>query len=331
MAPAPQHRNAWGMTTARSSLIAPGSPGTFHCVQRCVRRAFLCGLDRYTGQSFEHRKPWVEQRVLLLSQCFAVSLHAYAVMSNHLHLVIQFDPAWQAHWSDADVASRWVRLFPPREDSQAARDDKCGRLLQQPERLAVLRARLANLSWFMKCLAEPIARAANAEDSCKGRFWEGRFKAQVLCDERALLAAMAYVDLNPIRAGLADSLAASSHTSIEHRLHALDPDELDCPLRPIAGVAIPGLPLSLRAYVGLVEWTGKQVRPDKRGQLSQQAPSVLARYEADPGRWAVRVKAMGSGYWRIVGEAADLVEAATRMKQRWIKGIGLARRLADAG
>ena len=185
------------MTSARSTLIAPGSCGAYHCVQRCVRRAFLCGEDRYTGQSFEHRKDWVEQRLRLLAECFAVAIHAYAVMSNHLHLVLQLDPAWQADWSDADIAERWVRLFPPRVDSEAARTSKQTHLLQQPERLAVLRARLANLSWFMKCLAEPIARAANAEDGCKGRFWEGRFKAQVLCDERALLAAMAYVDLNP--------------------------------------------------------------------------------------------------------------------------------------
>ena len=319
------------MTTARTSLIAPGSAGTFHCVQRCVRRAFLCGLDHYTGQSFEHRKHWVEQRVLLLAQCFAVSLHAYAVMSNHLHLVIQFDPAWQACWSDADVASRWVRLFPPREDSQVARVLKHDRLLQQPERLAVLRARLADLSWFMKCLAEPIARAANAEDGCKGRFWEGRFKAQVLCDERALLAAMAYVDLNPIRAGLAARLEQSEHTSVQARLTGLHKADLDQPLRPVAGAQVACLPMTLGAYLAVVEWTGKQVRPDKRGAIAKHAPGVLARYESNPERWPLRVKAIGSGYWRMVGEANDLIEAAKRMNQRWMKGIGLANRLAQAG
>ena len=70
------------MTSARSALIPPGSAGAYHCVQRCVRRAFLCGEDRYTGQSFEHRKDWVQQRLGLLAECFAVAIHAYAVMSN---------------------------------------------------------------------------------------------------------------------------------------------------------------------------------------------------------------------------------------------------------
>lgn len=89
------------------------------------------------------------------------------------------------------------------------------------------------------------------------------------------------------------------------------------------------LGLSLRAYVGLVDWTGQQMRPGKRGVLAK-APRALAHYEADPNRWAVRVKAIGSGYWRIVGSARDLIDAAQRMNQRWVKGIGLARALEQS-
>ncbi len=315
------------MTIARASLIPPGSPGTYHCVQRCVRRAFLCGVDRYSGQSFEHRKDWIEQRLRLLAECFAIAIHAYAVMSNHLHLVVQIDPATVDGWSDEAVAARWVRLFPPREDSAAARLAKQQGLLNQPEQLHRLRSRLADLSWLMKCLAEPIARAANGEDGCKGRFWEGRFKAQVLCDERALLAAMAYVDLNPIRAGLAIRLDRSLHTSVKARLEAADEAQLAGRLQPIVGAIATCLPLKLGEYLALVEWTGKQVRPDKRGVIPKQAPSVLQRFESRPDRWAVRVKAIGSGYWRIVGEAQDLIAWAERLHQRWIKGIGLANAL----
>ena len=115
-------------------------------------------------------------------------------------------------------AARWVRLFPPREDADTARAAKIALLRAQPERLRLLRQRLADLSWLMRCVAEPVARAANAEDQCKGRFWEGRFKAQVLCDDRAVLAAMAYVDLNPVRAGIAQRLDDSEHTSVKARL-----------------------------------------------------------------------------------------------------------------
>ena len=198
------------MTYARSILIPKGSAGTFHCVSRCVRRAFLCGQDRLTGRSFEHRRQWVEDRIHELAGIFGVAIWGYAVMSNHLHVVVETLPETVARWSDDEVAQRWMRLYP-RQDQDS---EKRGEVLAgNAERIKELRERLSNLSWFMRCLAEPIARAANREDICKGRFWEGRFKCQALLDDDAVLAAMAYVDLNPVRAKICDTLEASAHTS----------------------------------------------------------------------------------------------------------------------
>jgi len=126
-----------------------------------VRRAFLCGKDRYSGQSFEHRRQWIEDRLQQLAEVFAVSLWAYAVMSNHLHVVVQLLPDVATQWTDEEVADRWIRLFPKAEQEAALRVQA---LLANPERLAVLRSRLCDLSWFMRCLSEPIDRRANAED-----------------------------------------------------------------------------------------------------------------------------------------------------------------------
>ena len=318
------------MTQARSQLVPPGSAGSFHCVQRCVRRAFLCGIDRYTGRSFEHRKTWVEDRIHLVAECFAVAIQAYAVMSNHLHLVLQMDPAHTATWSDAEVAERWIRLFPPREDSELARTIKCERLLVDADSLMLIRSRLGSLSWLMRCLVEPIARRANREDGCTGRFWEGRFKSQLLCDDRAILAAMAYVDLNPIRAGIARRLDHSRHTSIQRRIAStLDrPEALRASLKPLAGRIAPHMSISTADYLALVEWTGRQLRPGKRGRIAEDAPSCLRTIEQQPNRWAIRVKSVGSGYWRAIGELEDLISIAVRLRQRWMKGIGLAARLA---
>lgn len=317
------------MTQARSHLIPHSSSGTYHCVQRCVRRAFLCGIDHYTGQSFEHRKIWVEQRIALVADCFAVAVYAYAVMSNHLHLVLRVDPAATQQWPDALVAQRWVSLFPPRDSTDEARNFKENRLLANPERLVQCRARLGSLSWLMKCLAEPIARQSNAEDLCKGRFWEGRFKSQVLSDDKALLAAMAYVDLNPIRAGITTRIDRSGYTSIQQRIKAMKQDivSLNKPLTPLHGTLIACLPWRLGDYIELVEWTGKQVRPDKRGAIPKNAPSVLKRLHLSDKRWTTQVKGIGSRYWRVVGDVDDLLEKARQLNQRWLKGLGTAMAL----
>ncbi|MFH1138091.1 MAG: hypothetical protein V1816_18625 [Pseudomonadota bacterium] len=80
------------MTVARSEIVTEGAEGIYHCVSRCVCRAFLCGKDPYTGKSFEHRKSWVQDRLELLAQSFALEICAFAVMSNHRHVVLRTWP-----------------------------------------------------------------------------------------------------------------------------------------------------------------------------------------------------------------------------------------------
>lgn len=317
------------MTRPRSHIAPPDSAGAYHCVQRCVRRAFLCGVDRYTGQNFEHRKAWIDSRIRLIGECFAVAIDAYAVMSNHLHLVLRIDPGVAATWCDDEVASRWVRLFPPRDDSDAAVEHKRQRLFSDPERIRILRRRLSSLSWLMRCLVEPIARRANREDGCKGRFWEGRYKCQALCDKRALLAAMAYVDLNPIRAGIAETLEQSVHASVVERIAAAttDPSRLSQPLLPVIGDLCPALALTTADYLQILDWTGRQLSPGKRGHIASDAPAILDVIDRDAVRWATRVRAFGSGWHRAAGSAQDLIAIAERLGQRWMKGVRLALKL----
>jgi len=265
-----------------------------------------------------------------LSEVFAVSLWAYAVMSNHLHVVVQVLPEVAAQWTDEEVAQRWIRLFPKAEQDMELRVQA---LMADPERLALLRSRLSDLSWFMRCLSEPIARRANAEDQCKGRFWEGRFKCQALLDESAVLAAMAYVDLNPVRAALCETLEDSAHTSARQRLkhHEAEPatGEVIAPIAGVAGQCVVGI--SASDYLHLLDWTGRQVHPNKRGTLSGPPPRALQRLGHDPpSQWPRQVLAVGSEFHRAVGAAECLIAKATAMGQCWLHGIGAARRLLQA-
>jgi REP element-mobilizing transposase RayT len=212
------------MALPRSKYVQEGQEGVFHCFSRCVRRAFLCGFDPLTRHDFSHRKAWLLERMRFLASVFAVEVCAYAILANHYHLVVRIRPDLVALWTDLEVAFRWLRLFPRHRDASGApiapTEAEIRALADQPERIALLRKRLCSLSWFMGRLNEFIARAANKEDQVKGRFWESRFKCQALLDEAAIAACMVYVDLNPIRAGLAETPETSDFTSIQERIRA---------------------------------------------------------------------------------------------------------------
>jgi len=209
------------MPRPRKELVSLDTTPYYHCTSRCVRRAFLCGHDPTDGISYEHRRGWVEERLLRLADSFAIDVCTYAVMSNHYHVVLHINKAKVDRWDDDEIITRWHRLF---RGSYLSRQYSTGQSLCKTQ-LTTLKleveewkARLVNISWFMRCLNEPIARAANREDHCTGHFWEGRYTSQALVDEKALAACMAYVDLNPIRARMAETPEDSNHTSIKKRI-----------------------------------------------------------------------------------------------------------------
>jgi putative transposase len=208
------------MALPRSKYVKEGQEGVYHCFSRCVRRAFLCGYDSLTQRDFSHRKAWLVDRLRHLAAIFAIEVCAYAVMENHYHSILRTRPDIVAAWSDWEVASRWLTLFPRKNAPVPPTDEQIRALANSTKRIAQLRKRLCSLSWFMGRLNEFIARAANKEDSVKGRFWESRFKCQDLLDDAAIAACMVYVDLNPIRAGLAASPEESLFTSIQERIRA---------------------------------------------------------------------------------------------------------------
>src|SRR5437879_3801831 len=159
----------------RKFLFDPAEVGIYHCISRCVRRAFLCGFDRFSGRNFDHRKRWIQDKLVFLAGQFGVDVLGFAVMSNHLHVVLRNRPDVVAGWSDDEVARRWWNLFPLRRNDtgQPAEptESELAMVTCNSVRLAEIRERLSSLSWFMRSVAEPIARSANREDQCTGRFW----------------------------------------------------------------------------------------------------------------------------------------------------------------
>jgi len=298
----------------------------YHCVSRCVRRAFLCGKDSNTGFDFEHRRQWIVDRIKLLCSVFAIDLCAYAVMSNHYHVVIRIDAERLESWSNEEIAQRWMQIFsgPLLMHQYLGNAELTTTELEcVAELFATWRQRLGDLSWFMRCLNEPIARMANAEDHCTGRFWEGRFKSQALLDARAVLACMAYVDLNPIRAAMAKTPEKSDYTSIQERI--LHPEGNT--LRPFAQQEAEGIPFHLKDYLELVDWAGREVKCRKRGYIPAQVPPILTRLKMDAAPvldYLARDSIPSSG---ALGPVSMLKAFAQSVGRKFIKGHALGGRL----
>lgn len=303
------------MATARKRQISLVDTPYYHCVTRCVRRAFLCGEDKVSGQSYEHRRRWVEDKLLSLTQVFAIDVCAYAVMSNHSHIVLFVDEAQAKSWTIEEVITRWHQLFKGTLlTQQYIRGEKLIKPLQKMviETAEVYRERLMDLSWFMRILNETIAKKANKEDQCTGRFWEGRFKSQALLDEAAVAACMAYVDLNPVRANIASTPENSDFTSIQQRIKAAINGEQPQALSPFVGnprLNMPtGLPFELSDYLQLVDLTGRCIREDKRGYIENNQPEILARLNISTKNWLTLTTQFKQCFHGAVGHAQSLTE-----------------------
>ena len=327
------------MTRARATLVSVEQTPYYHCVGRCVRRAFLCGVDAASGRNFEHRRDWLRERLTELVEVFAIDLCAYALMSNHYHLVVHLRPAATEAWSAEEVVRRWTRLFT---GSDVARKFLRSEYLDAAERahlerlVATWRERLGHLSWFMRCLNEYLARRANAEDGCTGHFWEGRFKTQALLDDAALITAMAYVDLNPVRAGTAQDIPHSDYTSAQDRLAAITQpappaDAVRPVLRPFVGAeradTPDALPFNLQDYLTLLDDTGRVVRGRNTGFIDGDTPRLLAQLGVAPGEWLATVTTLQARYELAMGAPERLRRLAAAWAAKWVCGIRFARRL----
>ncbi|CAH9058653.1 hypothetical protein PSECIP111854_02246 [Pseudoalteromonas sp. CIP111854] len=338
------------MTRARNALIDLSATPYYHLIARCVRRAFLCGEDKYSGKNFDHRREWLVERMKLLSSVFSIEIAAYAIMSNHYHLVVKVNKQTALDWSDDEVIRRWYQLYNgdslvDRYISGEVLDDAKMNFFN--EIVAKWRLRLYDISWYMKNLNEFIAKEANKEDNCTGKYWEGRYKSQALLDESTLLSCMAYVDLNPIRANMANTLEESNFTSIQERLlhfkaqiknskkAQLNPsqnipqkgDRADisqpAELKPFGGEYIAGsIPFSLLDYLELVDWSGRHVHPKKKGYISHSIPRVLVALNIEETVWLRQVIRFRRQYANFAGSKQALSRQAAKNDVKWYKGAG---------
>ncbi len=345
---------------ARVEAFAPDEIAIVHVMNRVVRRCFLMGFDEATGKNYGHRKQWVESELKRLASNFGIDLLTFAVMSNHFHLILRSRPDIVALWDDTEVAKRWLSLCPVRkeEDGSAAEPNEAelDMIRLNPTRLLELRTRLSDISWWMRLLSQRIAQRANKEDDMSGKFWQSRYRAVRLIDEEAVLACSAYVDLNPIRAGEAQTIEESRFTSAATRLSAMvsaaessvdastesgsmscgsiqkrPPDAFLTPVQIDEGTdsigprasAAPGrcsdkgfVSMPLVSYLELLDWTARQIRSGKTATTPLETPPLLERLKLKPTVWCALVTKFGRLFSIVAGHPNRVDNYRSRLCHR---------------
>ena len=341
---------------SRSKLLRRRRRGVYHCWNRCVRRAFLCGQDRLTGQDYSHRRRWILTREEQLARLFAVEVEFHSEMSNHLHLILRTRPDIARKWSREEVARRWLTITRMAkcmsDDVPEPQEPKLQALIKDKKQIRKVRRRLSNISWFMAILSENIARRANAEDECSGRFWEARFGCRELSDRNSILLCGIYVDLNPIKAGEAESPRTACFSSAYQRIQALnqrktardradgwlgeltwqDKDAADeqTALSSRTGRRASDLgllPISVEDYLRLLTWSARQLRSGQRDQVPRDLESVLDHLDVNHEYWLEALESYETGFCQIVGSPATLAQAAKQMGCRCLKGVSAGKRI----
>jgi hypothetical protein len=338
------------MTIARSILIDPTITRWYHCVSRCVRRAFLL------GEGLDDRKKWVENRLEQLAEIFAIAVGGFSVMDNHLHVLVRLDQDIAKNWSDEEVVRRWGRLYPPRDKSGEAlpvAEAWVQWRLEDAQWVTTIRGRLQSISWFMKCLKEPLSRLVNRQEKVRGAFFEGRFKSVAILDDGALLAVGAYIDLNPVAAGIAEAPETSKYTSIRQRVEHVEAQGQTAQLEAAGHGSVAGsqaaagledslwlCPIedrrrldssregmlegfSLGSYLLLVDYTGRLFRTGK-ATISAELAGIFDRLGSSAESWRARLEKLRTRrlFGRFFAASREkLREAAARLNARRVGNL----------
>ena len=344
--------------TRRCEVFDAENVGVYHCYNRIVRRSFLCGIDPHSGRDYSYRREWLYQRMRLLAKHFAIDVLGYAILSNHYHLILRNRPDQVDAMSDRQVVRSWLRICPlSKKDAEGAAgeptDAEISVELHRPGRVEELRRRLSNPSWFIRQLSQYMGIRCNHEDQIRGHFWESRFGMRRLLDEAAVLACLAYVDLNPFRASIVDSLEGYQHVSIGERLRTVDDQSIDssnwlAPLE-LAGQTdgttvtvvnrlsreelaealaadksqpLGCLPMRLEDYAELLRWLSDKRGHCRRSEANTDVPSILGKLKLDPTEFAELTAQFGKRFSTAAGCPASLAAEAKRRGRRRLHGPG---------
>jgi REP element-mobilizing transposase RayT len=330
------------MATPRHRIVSPDITAYYHCTSRCVRGSFLCGRDQVTNKNYEHRRRWLRDRLIELAGIFRIRIGAFAIMENHFHVVLFLDFHNAAKIRSKEILQRWHKIFKGTEISQRYITGdyltfaECRQLVKN---ISVWRRKLCDIGWFMRCVKEPLARLANKEDDCTGRFWEGRYHSQALLDARAIAACMVYVDLNPYRAGMCSQPKSDKYTSLAMRTKDFssasnsDLSSVTKALLPFSNeirsstVTSESLPVSREQYFSLLDNAARIARLGKDGLPLKIPESVFFHLGLKSKNWAELVNNFGKHFFTMAGSRSAMSLACKKLGKRHTWGMATGQSL----
>ncbi|MFN7877048.1 MAG: transposase [Pirellula sp.] len=327
----------------RAEIFSPNEVAILHVIARVCRRCFLFGRDPVTGKNFDHRKGWIENQIKIQAANFGIDLLAFSLMSNHFHQVLRSRPDVVETWDDSEVARRWLMICPKRKDEKGnamqPSDDELDKIRNNANEVLKIRNRLSDVSWWMRILCQRIGMRANREDKEVGKFFQGRFKAVRLLDDEAILACSVYVDLNPIRAAIAESIEGSDYTSGRLRCESIQtetcsaerPDAFLSPITiedsletppPLSKVGVKRcsdkgfLRLSSLDYLQLLDMTARLNKAGSCGVTPSDLPPLLMRLGLDVESWRGLTKDFGRIFSQVAGKPESISNARSLVTHR---------------
>lgn len=355
------------MTQARKYIWNDNMCAHYFITNRCVQQAYLLSTDTKTGDVDNHRKDWVQNRLSELSEIFTIIIGTFSVLDNHMHINVQTRPDLTELLSDEEVAKRWLKLYPPEKSKTSNFTPEQWKtseyaIISNQETVKIYRQRLGSLPWFMKSLSEYIARLANKESECKGRFWQGRYNSKLLTSAKAVVLASQYTDLNPIRANLAETPETSQFTGVYERIQAsqaqekieginehinngnaihkdkkIEIDELSEKINSARWLAqfpkenefqtMPFYKITERDYLDLLDWTGRILHPKKTGAIPHDIPHIFERLQIDKNEWLDTIINYDKLFYRIIGKMSVAWKMLTDTANQWFKGSKTNRKL----
>ena len=330
------------MTYPRSRSISKTEDGHYHIISKTVRGAFLLT----SPEEFDYRKMWIIEKMVFLSNVFYIGTESYALMDNHMHLVIETQYSIADKAPAEDIAYRWLYLHPMKKrkkgESIEPTKEEIKKFISDKKQVAKYREKLKDPSCYMQELNQSIARRANKEDNMTGRFWQGRFKSINLAEPGALLKCIMYVELNPVRANMVESPELSEFTSCYKRVKAelareklekkpnnkrlQEEAELDSWLSPIFSTKNERgiLEMTFKEYLELLDWTGREIREGKRGAIPANLESILERLKLKSDNWVDSFKSFRQDFHTVAASEGTMRKIAEKVEVRWFHGIGAA-------